>query len=55
MNFILSKKEYSCEHRVGNEPPVANAGVDQVIVLPKDSVLLDGCVSSDAEEFKILI
>ncbi|HEX5154188.1 MAG TPA: PKD domain-containing protein [Parafilimonas sp.] len=33
---------------VPNQPPVANAGSDQVITLPKDSVLLSGS-ASDAE------
>jgi N-acetylneuraminic acid mutarotase len=32
-----------------NQQPTANAGADQVIVMPKDSVLLDGTASSDAD------
>ena len=40
---LSCKKEYSCEGcRDGNKPPVANAGPDQVITLPTDSVSLDG-------------
>ncbi len=34
---------------VANKPPIANAGADQTIVLQKDSVLLDGTTSSDAD------
>ena len=51
--FISCKKEYSCEDCNGNlpsgrtnKPPIANAGPDQVITLPTDSVLLDGNASS---------
>ena len=40
--FILS----SCTR---NKPPVAIAGPDQVIVLPTDSILLDGSASSDPD------
>jgi len=48
--FPSCKKEYSCEGCVGkNKPPVANAGPDQVISLPIDSVLLDGRSSSDSD------
>jgi hypothetical protein len=49
--FIQScKKEYSCEGcNAGNKPPVAIAGADQVISLPKDSVLLDGSGSNDPD------
>ena len=32
-----------------NEPPVANAGEDQVIYLPQRSVVLDGSRSQDDE------
>lgn len=32
-----------------NKPPVANAGSDQTITLPTDSVLLDGSASSDPD------
>ena len=32
-----------------NMPPIALAGLDQVIVLPKDSVYLDGSGSNDPD------
>ena len=42
------KKEYSCENCIGNnEPPVAHAGKDTIIILPVDSVILDGRASTD--------
>ncbi len=48
--FHLScKKEYSCEGCNVNKPPIANAGPDQVIALPTDSVSLDGSSSSDPD------
>jgi K319L-like, PKD domain len=49
--FLLScQKEYSCESCGGtNNPPVADAGHDQAITLPKDSVTLDGSNSSDPD------
>ena len=49
--FHLScKKEYSCEGcRGDNKSPIANAGPDQVITLPTDSVSLDGRQSSDPD------
>jgi len=47
------KKETSCENcrseNDKNKPPIANAGLDQVITLPTDSVLLDGRTSSDPD------
>jgi hypothetical protein len=44
------KKEYSCEKCIGNnKPPVAVAGLDTVITLPMDSVLLNGSKSSDSD------
>src|SRR5205814_1380353 len=47
------KKEPSCENcrslNGTNKPPNANAGLDQVITLPTDSVLLDGRTSSDPD------
>jgi hypothetical protein len=49
--FIAYKKEYSCEGGInGNKLPIANAGPDQVITLPTDSVLLDGRKSIDPDE-----
>ena len=42
------KKEYSCENCIGNnKPPVAHAGKDTKIILPIDSVILDGSASTD--------
>src|SRR5687768_2476532 len=42
------KKEYSCENcSEKNQPPIANAGPDQTIVLPTDSIVLNGNSSSD--------
>ena len=47
---ISCQKEYSCENcREKNIPPVANAGIDQVINLPKDSILLNGSASTDPD------
>ena len=46
--IISCKKEYSCEGCInGNKPPIVNAGPNQVITLPTDSVILDGKSSSD--------
>jgi Kelch motif/Galactose oxidase, central domain len=48
--FISCQKEISCENcNDKNKPPTANAGPDQVITLPTDSVLLDGTASSDPD------
>jgi hypothetical protein len=48
--FLSCKKEYSCEGCIGNnKPPVAVAGPDTVIILPTDSILLDGSKSSDPD------
>ena len=48
---ISCKKEYSCENcaLTAIKPPIANAGPDQVITLPTDSVSLDGRCSSDPD------
>lgn len=49
------KKEYSCENCLPStstgldKPPVARAGNDQTIHFPKDSVLLNGSASTDAD------
>lgn len=48
--FLSCAKEYSCENCKGNnKPPIANAGHDQAIVLPKDSTILDGSNSTDPD------
>jgi len=48
--FISCKKEYSCEGCAEkNKPPIADAGSDQVITLPTDSILLDAKRSSDPD------
>jgi hypothetical protein len=46
---ISCNKELSCYDCKENKPPIANAGADQNITLPKDSVLLDGSLSSDPD------
>ncbi len=46
---IACKKEYSCEGCYGNKPPVANAVKDTTIILPVDSVNLDGSASYDPD------
>ena len=44
------KKEFSCEDCRGeNTPPIANAGRDTIIILPVDSLLLDGSASKDPD------
>lgn len=46
----MCRKEHSCEGCInGNKRTVANAGTDQVINLPTNSVLLDGRRSSDPD------
>jgi hypothetical protein len=48
--FLSCKKEHSCEECAEkNKPPIAIAGLDQVITLPTDSVLLDGSASNDPD------
>ena len=54
--FISCKKEYSCANCGSNPPtgstnksPIANPGPDQTIILPTDSVKLDGSLSSDPD------
>src|SRR5688572_32940229 len=50
LHFLSCKKETSCEGCIGgNKPPIANAGPDQVITLPTDSVSLNGTSSSDPD------
>lgn len=43
------QKELSCENCLPNNPPIADAGNDQVITLPTDSVFLDGSASHDPD------
>jgi hypothetical protein len=47
--FFSCQKKFLCPDCVDNKPPVANAGPDQTIILPKDSTFLDGSNSSDAD------
>ena len=50
VGLLSCKKEYSCEDCIGNNhPPLAVAGPDTVIILPTDSVLLNGGKSSDPD------
>nr|WP_294903984.1 kelch repeat-containing protein [uncultured Lacibacter sp.] len=49
-SVLSCKPEYSCENCRGkNRPPIAKAGADKTIKLPKDSVLLDGTASTDPD------
>jgi len=49
--FLIScKKERSCEGcREKNQPPIARAGNDTAIILPIDSVTLNGSASTDPD------
>jgi Uncharacterized protein conserved in bacteria len=50
MVYVSCKKEHSCEScSEKNKPPLPNAGPDQSITLPTDSVSLDGRQSSDPD------
>jgi N-acetylneuraminic acid mutarotase len=46
---ISCKKELSCENCNDNKPPIANAGTDQKITIPVDSVRLNGSASKDLD------
>ena len=46
---ISCRKEYSCEKCNENKPPIANAGSDAKLLLPLDSLMLDGTASSDRD------
>ena len=47
---LSCQREYSCENCRGqNSLPVANAGPDEFVNLPKDSVLLNGSASTDPD------
>ncbi|HUS01992.1 MAG TPA: kelch repeat-containing protein [Chitinophagaceae bacterium] len=43
------QKKFLCPDCETNKPPVANAGMDQLIALPKDSAFLDGVASNDPD------
>jgi|GEM_PF-363050 len=43
------QKKFLCPDCDINKPPIANAGADQIIVLPKDSAMLDGTASTDPD------
>src|SRR5664279_3605142 len=46
--FHLScQKKFLCPDCDSNKPPIAHAGKDTTIVLPVDSVILDGRASTD--------
>lgn len=48
--IVSCQKERSCENCInGNQPPIANAGPDQLITLPTDSISLDGNASNDPD------
>lgn len=49
--FLFScRKDRSCKDCVpGNQPPFANAGLDATILLPRDSITLDGLASHDPD------
>ncbi|HEX5024767.1 MAG TPA: kelch repeat-containing protein [Agriterribacter sp.] len=51
LTYTSCKREYSCENCIThNQPPIAVAGKDTVIILPVDSVYLDGSASTDDNE-----
>lgn len=48
--IISCKKNDSCDGCInGNNPPIANAGNDEVITLPVNSILLNGSASRDPD------
>jgi len=48
--YISCRKSTECETcREINKPPIANAGKDTIIVLPVDSISLDGSLSKDPD------
>ena len=46
---LSCQKKFLCPDCDTNKPPIANAGSDQIITLPKDSTVLDGSASSDPD------
>jgi hypothetical protein len=47
--LISCNKELRCYTCNQNNPPIANAGRDTILVLPKDSTILDGNASTDPD------
>ena len=47
--YISCKKEFSCKDCIDNQPPIANAGKDTAIILPVDSINLNGGASIDPD------
>ena len=47
--YISCQKKFLCDYCIDNQPPAANAGADEIIMLPKDSVVLDGRASTDPD------
>ncbi len=47
--FVSRQKELFCYDCKENKSPIADAGADRTITLPKDSVLLDGSASTDPD------
>jgi hypothetical protein len=48
---LQCNKEFSCENCNSNKSPVANAGPDQIIYFPTDSIILNGTNSIDPDGF----
>jgi hypothetical protein len=47
--FVSCNKELSCYACNANKPPIANAGSDTTVTLPRDSTLLEGTASTDPD------
>ena len=45
--YVSCQKKFLCPDCDSNKPPVAHAGKDTTIILPVDSVILDGSASTD--------
>ncbi len=45
--FPFLQKKFLCPDCDSNRPPIAHAGKDTTIILPVDSVILDGRASTD--------
>jgi hypothetical protein len=48
--YFSCQKELSCYECKVNKPPISNAGNDTSIVLPADSIWLDGSLSTDPDD-----